>query len=44
MLIAKLFIPFETRITDKIVHPVPITEPVEDGLPLENGYDSDAAN
>lgn len=35
---------FETRITDKIVHPVPITEPVEDGLPLENGNGSDAAN
>ncbi|MFP5442236.1 MAG: NotI family restriction endonuclease, partial [Betaproteobacteria bacterium] len=35
---------FETRITDKIVHPVPITEPVEDGLPIENGNGSDAAN
>lgn len=35
---------FETRITDKIVHPVPISEPVEDGLPLNNGNSFDAAS
>lgn len=27
---------FEGRITDKIIHPVPITEPVDDGLGVEN--------
>lgn len=35
---------FEARINDKIVHPAPLNEPVEDGLPLENGNGSDAAS
>lgn len=35
---------FETRITDKIIHPVAIVEPVYDGLPLENGCGTDAAD
>jgi len=32
---------FEARINDKIAHPAPVTEPVEDGLPRENSNGSD---
>lgn len=35
---------FELRINNKIIHPVPIIEPVDDGLPLENGSSPDATN
>lgn len=35
---------FETRIIDKITNAAPITEPIDDRLPLENGNDSDDAN
>lgn len=35
---------FEARITDKIVHQVPVTVPVDDGLPLENSNGPDTAN
>jgi len=33
---------FETRITDKIVHPAFIAEPIDGSLPLENGSGPDA--